>query len=411
MKESKNDNPLWANGEKALLAAATMQVVYDNSPQGLKLQYPYANDTELKRLYETKHRHYQNCTNLFSYISKMTVPNSKTKNLLLEDIIAVLPDDHPSKLIMAIAQSAPSKTRGSFVTSALATLSLFTDPNIASMTSETDKGILDVNSKKAIFMILPDSKKTYYPLASLFVNQYYQYIADIADERGGRLERDFEFNLDEFGNFTQIPFFDGKMTVAAGRGIHFHLYIQSKEQLTEKYNKDIASIILDNCHYWIYLSTSGQETLNILSEKLGKYTVLSTSASASMNDNGSLGTNTSGSTSTSTQLISRSLLASDEIAKIIRPYLLVIAQGYPSILEIPDLHKWKFNKILGMGNELHNTNLRQFRESIRPNRKAEKLKLWDILPYINHLVEQKEEGENQSNNMLEAISNNLSDSF
>lgn len=416
--ESKSSEPLWTNGEKGLLAAATMQVVYDNSKIGLREQFSpdQTSDDDIEALYESTHKHFQNGINLYNYLSKMSVINPKTKRLLLEDIIAVLPEHHPSKLTLAIAESAPNKTRGSFITSALSTLRLFTDPNIATMTSSTDDGFIDLMHKKAIFIILPDAKQTYYPLASLFCNQYYQYQADFADDKGGRLPRDTEYNLDEFGNFVKIPFFDGKMTVAAGRGIHFHLYLQSKEQLVEKYDKEMTSIILDNCHYWIYLKSSGSETLKLIEERLGKYTVLSTSSSMSMNDTGSLGIVGSGSTSTSTQLMSRSLLTCDEIAKITRPYLLVISdEGYPTLTKSPDLSKWHFNQMLGLGSKDHNTELRMLRDNARVQHETTLYKLWDFIPYINRLLEKQLQEQVlqaiDNADMLQEIALNFTDSF
>lgn len=404
--------PLWTNGEKALLAASVMMVVYDNSIQGLSQQYPYATEVELTEAYYTKHKQYQNCTNVFNFLSKMATQNPQTKNLWLEDIINVLPDDHPSKLIMAIAESAPSKIRGSFITSALTTLRLFTDPNIAAMTADTDDGLLEMGLKKAIFMIVPDSKKTYYALASLFVNQYYQYVADYADSLGGRLPRNIQFNLDEFGNFTKIPDFETKMTVGAGRGIHFNLYLQSREQLIERYGKEVASIVLDNCHHWIYLK-SGTDTCKMFEEKLNKYTVLSTSASASVNDSGGLSTViNSGSSSTSTQLMARSLLMADEIAKIERPYILVCSDnGYPSLMQSPDLHKWDYNLLLGLGDENHNTKVRCCRENSRPVRPVSKLNLWDFKTYISGLLCQFTEIEDDDQAMLQEIADQFSDDF
>ncbi|MDF2567880.1 MAG: hypothetical protein K0R90_1336, partial [Oscillospiraceae bacterium] len=348
VKEPKTGEPLWSNGEKGLLAAAAMQVVFDNSPYGLKWQYPMASPEEIKELYETKHKHFQTCVNLYCYISEMTEENPLTKKLWLEDIISVLPDTHPSKMIMRIAQSAPSRTRGSFITSALATLKLFTDPNIADITSSTDEGLIDPDVKKAIFIILPDEKKTYYSLASLFVNQYYQFLVNVADSQGGRLSRDFKFNMDEIGNFTQIPFFDGKLTVGNGRGIHFNLYLQSRDQLVDKYGKELANIILDNCHYWIYLRSAG-ETSKLFSEKLDKYTVMAGSSSSSISDNGTINSKLSGSSSSSKQLTGRDLLTKGEVEKIERPYLLTWTNGCNAITQIPDLSKWNFNTMFGLG--------------------------------------------------------------
>lgn len=413
VQEPTKGEPLWTNGEKSLMAAGVMQVVFDNSPLGLIRQYPNCEKEEINRLYETKHKYYQNCTNLFNYISQMSKVNPKTEKLLLEDIIDVLDDNHPSKMIMRIAESAPSKMRGSFITSALTTLRLFTDPNIAEMTNYTDEGFLDLSKKKAIFLIVPDTKKTYYSLVSLFVTQYYEYVCNYADEHGGRLDRNLECNFDEFGNFSRIPDFEVKMTVAGGRGIHFNMYTQSKEQLTEKYGKEISSIILDNCHYWIYLK-SGIDTAKIIEEKLGKYTVKSISASASLNDKGGLTMSTSGSTSTSTQLMGRSLLMADEIVKINRPYLLVLADnGFPSLLNSPDLHKWLFNQMLGLGDVEFNKTVRELRENNRDKHPISPLKLWDFKPYINNLIQEKIEMQQQNKEeqqeILDAIAQNFSD--
>lgn len=406
VQEAKNTDPIWANGEKGLIAAAAMQVVYDNSPAGLHLQYPGASEKELNTLYETKHKHYQNCINLYHYIAKMTVPNAATGNLLLEDIIQSLPDDHPAKLTLSIAESAPPKTRGSFVTSALATLRLFTDPNIADMTSETDSGFFDPDRKKAIFLILPDTKETYYPLASLFLNQYYQFLADAADERGGRLQRDVEFNLDEFGNFTAIPFFDNKLSVGNGRGIHFHLYVQSKDQLVKKYGKEVSNIILDNCHYWIYLKATGPETLDMISKKLGRYTVEASSASNSVSDNGRSG-QMSGSASSSTQLLGRELLSPSELERIERPYLLIIANGYPAVLKSPDLSQWQYNVMLGLGDKEHNIRVRELREQSRPQHDVSMFQLWDFQAYINQTTAAKKGAGPADQELLESIRENF----
>ena len=55
--------------------------------------------------------------------------------MLLNEYLNNLDDDHPAKGVFAMAQIAASKTRSSFFTSALGTLRLFTNPNIAAMTS------------------------------------------------------------------------------------------------------------------------------------------------------------------------------------------------------------------------------------------------------------------------------------
>ena len=54
---------------------------------------------------------------------------------------------------------------------------------------------------------IPDEKTTFYGLCSLFVNQVYTKLVELADSKGGRLKIRTNFILDEFGNFSAIPNF------------------------------------------------------------------------------------------------------------------------------------------------------------------------------------------------------------
>lgn len=78
-------------------------------------------------------------------------------------------------------------------------------------------------------------------------------------------------------------------------------------------------------------------------------------------------------------LTQRPLLTTDEILRIERPYLLVMCSGLsPAMTKSPDLSKWKFNEILGLGNKNWNTKVREYREEHRKIRKTKPLQLWDI---------------------------------
>ena len=50
----------------------------------------------------------------------------------------------------------------------------------------------------------------------------------------------------------------------------------------------------------------------------------------------------------------------------------------PAMTNSPDLSKWYFNSILGLGDKSWNTKVREYRENHRTIRRIEKLKLWDI---------------------------------
>lgn len=242
------------------------------------------------------------------------------------------------------------------------------------MTCESELNLQDAgNEKVATYIILPDEKTTYYSLASLFVYQNYVALVELADCNGGELSKRVNYILDEFGNFTTIPSFGNMLTVAGGRKIRFNLFLQSFSQLENKYGREIAENIRDNCQVWLYLKTASYETASVISEKLGNYTTSSYSRSNSYSKY------SNGNNSESMNLISRPLLTEDEIMRIERPYILVIEAGmYPIITKLPDVSQWDFNNLYGMGTQEENRKLRDFREKSRVVRQIENIKLWGI---------------------------------
>ena len=345
---------IWRDGEMSVIAGAIMSVVFDNK----------------------EHPEYQNLTNVYSFISEMcrTVGQTMPINKYIEN----LPPDHPSSTIFNIARIAPEKTRGSFFTSALTTLRLFTSKSIYGMTCKSDFSLKQAGEEKTVtYIILPDEKTTYYSIASLFVYQNYVALVNLADENGGELPNRVNYILDEFGNFTTIPAFSNMLTVAGGRNIRFNIFLQSFAQIDNKYGKEIAENIRDNCQNWIYLKTASTETATIISKKLGNYTTSSYSRSSSYSRY------SNSNSSESMNFISRALLTEDEIMRIERPYVLQCETGiYPRITKLPDISKWNFNRLYGMGNKEQNRKLREKRESERQERKDEDIKLWGIWNYF-----------------------------
>jgi type IV secretion system protein VirD4 len=341
---------IWKDGEMSIIAGSIMAVVYENKDRP----------------------EVQNLTNVYTFISEMC--RSDYSDMPINRYIEDLDESHPASKIFNIARIAPEKTRGSFFTSALATLKLFTSQSIYTMTCKSDFNIKDTGKlKRAIYIILPDERITYYSLASLFVNQQYVSLVETADMRGGELENRTNFILDEFGNFTTIPGFANMLTVGGGRKIRFNMFLQSFSQLESKYSKDGASNILDNCQTWIYLKTASIETANKIMKKLGNYTTSSYTKSSSYGKSGN------GSSSESMNLISRPLLTEDEILRIERPYILIIQSGsYPAIKKMPDLSKWYFNELFGLGDVDFNRKIREERENTRQVYELEKIQLWGI---------------------------------
>ena len=163
---------------------------------------------EWKELNDNRpHKEYQNLPNVYNFISTMCA-EQEDKTMLMDSYIETLPTNSPVVQQFAPARIAPSKTRASFFTSALATLNIFVDDYVASMIDEAEIDVNKFNEEKtALFMILPDEKTTFYGLCSLFVNQAYTKLCELADNKGGRLNIRTNFILDEFGNFSAIPNF------------------------------------------------------------------------------------------------------------------------------------------------------------------------------------------------------------
>lgn len=356
--EDRQTDPIWLDGERSVLTMAILAVCT-----------------------AARNPAHQNLSNAWAFVANMCRPVGDKGELPLVRFIRDLPQDSPVRPALSIAEIAPSKMRGSFYTSALTTLDLFNDPYIHSMTSDTSFDYEATGDRKrAIFIILPDDRGTYYPLASLFVYEQYQALVRAADERGGRLKRRVNFVCDEFGNFVKIPDFDKFVTVGGGRGIRFILYVQNLNQIYQRYGDKLGQTICANCETWIYLQTDEDTTLKEISGKLGKYTIKSPNISGSSNGNSSGGYSFTG----------RDLLDVSELKRIRRPYQLVTSRNDPAIMYAPDISQTPFNTLLGMGDPEHNRKLLLQRCSARPQRKPE-VSLWGIWNQYEILSEVEKE--------------------
>lgn len=358
--ESKGEK-LWNNGEASVLASAILYMCF-----------------------EAPEEKYKNLTNVYYFIANMCKPNSEGE-MPITKVMEQLPVNHPSRGAFAVAELAPERTRGSFFTSALATLRLFIDTKIADMTSATDVDLNIIADRKvALFCTIPDEKKTRHVLSTLLIDQLYMNLVEIANKNGGRLKQRVNMLIDEFGNLPKINGFDNKLTVCLGRGIRFILAIQGIGQLYSVYEKDVAETITSNCHDWIYLLTTDTKSAEIISKQTGEYTVQTKSVSSST----SLGTkvNSNVNYSSSANVTKRALLTPDEIMRLQPPWSLVIrAREYPSIFNLPDLSKLKANEYYGMGDPEHNIELTKKREEAREIRRIKEVNIW--LPILKEMID------------------------
>jgi len=310
--------PIWENGEESTIASLILLSVLESE---FKFQRHMA--TAYYLLAEYGRPFEDGVIPLIEYINN-------------------LPVRHPAKSAFATASIAPYKTRASFFTQALSDLRLFSDPNIADMTSKQDHDLQNIGIEKtAVFLVVPDEKSTRNVLATLYIDQVYQSLVELANKNGGRIPKRVNFLLDEFGNLPAIPDFDKKLTVALGRGIRFILSVQDVTQIKKLY-KENAQTITGNCHNWIYILTADVETAKLISQKTGQYTVETESKNSSIQSKGhsfGMGVSTTG----------RALLMPDEVLRWPSDEALLLrTRQFPARYPLPDLSLYQANYDFGL---------------------------------------------------------------
>jgi type IV secretion system protein VirD4 len=171
--------------------------------------------------------------------------------------------------------------------------------------------------------------------------------------------------------------------------MRFNLFLQSFAQLKDKYEENTANTIKSNCQTWIYLQADDMETLKEISEKLGSYTTSSYQLSANHQKFATP------SNSHTLNLTQRNLLNVDEVRRVARPYQIVTSRTHPAMMYGPDLSKWQFNKMLGLGDKEHNRKLREERENKRPviTDITKPVALWNIWVYYQKDLMRKAEND------------------
>lgn len=287
-------------------------------------------------------------------------PDSPLRDRIpLTDLMDTLPVTHPAAAAWLTAGIASERTQASIFTSALASLQVFADPNIASITggvgSRPRHDMRAVAEKPtAVFLVIPDEREVYNVLAAIYIRQLYQTLIEVANERGGRLDRRVSFILDEFGNIPAIPGFAQMLTVARGRGVRFILAIQGINQIEDLYHKS-SGTILGNCHTWIYLSTSHSQTTEMLEKMLGRYTIQTRSGGVSQRVDlfSPLDPNRGAQSSHNESLAGRPLLMADEIGRW-DPNdgaIVIRTRQLPATFPAPDLSLLRANTDFGLSDQ------------------------------------------------------------
>lgn len=186
------------------------------------------------------------------------------------------------------------------------------------------------SEKSAIFIVMPEEDASKYFMVSLLIQQLYREILTIADEQGGRLKNRIMFYLDELGTMSKIEGIEMLFSAIRSRGGSLVPMIQSKAQLEEKYGREGAKIIVDNCQLAMYCGFAPMsDDADEVSKRLGNKTVLSGSVNQGNNASKTL------------QMIERPLIPADELRTMDKGSMLVMKTGaHPIMTKMKLFTEW-----------------------------------------------------------------------
>ena len=307
--QSKSAGDFWEKSEIALLEAIFGYIffVFTN-----KKDKTIANAMEMLRLAEVKedNEDYQSPLDIMFSDLKEKDPNH----------FAVRQYD--------IYKFAAGKTAKSILVSVGVRLAPFNIPSIRNIVSGDTVGLDMIGSEKtALFIILPDTDKSFNFLAAMMFQQMFDILVYRADnDYKGKLPFHVRCLMDEFSNVGQIPQLEVLISTIRSRGISLNIVLQNLAQIKNLY-KDTWEIITGNCDSLLFLGGMEQSTLEYISKMCGKTTIDNRNTSESRGQTGSY--------SMQYQTMGRDLITPDEVGGM---------KGRTCILKIRGCNPFKSQK-------------------------------------------------------------------
>ncbi len=261
---------IWIDGQKAMTKSILLAVGQANIPDNKKNFYS---------VYQTLAvRGNENSFN----------GDTKHRKMELTAYMEYLEEDNVARTAFAPIRNSPEKTRGSFMTSTLSTLQLFSSRKLNRVIGKSDFQFKDFAEEKiALFIVNPDEKSTYDKIASIIYDQSYQEFVEMANKNGGTINKRIHNIFDEAGNMAVIKDLDKKLTVSLGRGILYHLFIQSYAQLQKLYEEAGKKTIVDNTITKFFISSGDFDTCEEISKRIGEETIWVNSQTGQFSQNAS----------------------------------------------------------------------------------------------------------------------------
>ncbi|MEG1895112.1 MAG: type IV secretory system conjugative DNA transfer family protein [Oscillospiraceae bacterium] len=262
-------------------------------------------------------------------------------DLIFKDIRDVQPE-HISVRQYDIYKQAAGKTAKSILISCSVRLALFNLPAVERLTNQDTMELGSVGDEKtAIFCVTPLNSTTFNFIVTMMYSQLFDtlYYHAEYDCPHNLLPVGVRFLLDEFANIGELPDFEKKLSTMRKYGISCSIILQNMAQLKTMY-KDTWETVTGNCDTFLFLGGQEQTTLELVSKKLGKQTIMGRNSSQQYGSKGSV--------SSSLNLMGRELMTPDEVGKMDTNLCIAFVRGIsPYMGEKYDYTKHKNYKFTG----------------------------------------------------------------
>ena len=272
---------------------------------------------------------------VFKLIQDLLAPSDVKGKSQFKLLMDKLPSEHKARWFSGAALNSSEQAMASVMSTAMSRLNAFLDTELEQILCFNTS--IDVenfcNRKSAIYLVLPEEDNTKHFLVSLILQQIYREMLTVADEKGGQLDKRVMIYADEIGTLPKIEGLEMMFSASRSRKISIVAIIQSLAQFEKTYGKEGAEIIVDNCQCTLFGAFApNSKTAEVMSQNLGKQTVLSGSISKSSGRDGS---------SRSLQMIERSLMTVDELKSMPKGHFVVMKTGcHPVKTQLKLFFKW-----------------------------------------------------------------------
>ncbi len=325
---SKGD-PFWEKSETALLLAICFYLQYEVRKEDRN----FANVMKLLLLAEVK---------------EDQEDFKSTLDIMFEQLEKKNPN-HIAVRYYKIFKMGAGKTLKSILISCTVRLGVFNLIPVKELTNIDTIDLKTIGDKKtALFVVIPAADDTFNFLVSMMYSQLFEtlYFHAENEAEGKRLKYHVRFMLDEFANIGTIPNFEKKLATMRKYEISCSIILQNLAQLKTMY-KDAWESITGNCDSFLFLGGQEQTTLEYVSKKLGKESII---VKGSSNSKGR-----SGSYSQSYNVKGRDLMTPDEISRMDNKNCILFIRGlFPFFSEKYDYPKHKNYKYTGDADKKQN---------------------------------------------------------